>query len=295
MKKVEILHYDVFTTTPGKGNPAGVVLNGDALAQEQMQYIAAQTGFTETTFVCQLNQPVPRLRYFSPKSEMNLCGHGTIAAWTALQEHNSERELGHVTETKIGQLAMETVRTTEGIQIRMRQGRARFLPFEGDLEPVLESIGLESHQLDERFPVIYGSTGNWTLIIPVKRLKDFLNMRPDNKRFASVLKQIPEASIHPVCLETYMSDADMHGRHFSATQSGTEEDPVTGTASGVMGIYHAAYINLQSQGRQVFQVEQGHEMGREGLVEVTVNRNQTNWEVMIAGISVRNTSQEITL
>ncbi|WP_251135923.1 PhzF family phenazine biosynthesis protein [Exiguobacterium sp. s138] len=40
--RVKVFHYDVFTTTPGKGNPAGVVLNSDALSTEQMQLIAAR-------------------------------------------------------------------------------------------------------------------------------------------------------------------------------------------------------------------------------------------------------------
>lgn len=70
--RVKVFHYDVFTTTPGKGNPAGVLLNSDALSTEQMQLIAAQTGFTETTFVSRLNESVPRFRYFSPKSERKI-------------------------------------------------------------------------------------------------------------------------------------------------------------------------------------------------------------------------------
>ncbi|WP_354021838.1 PhzF family phenazine biosynthesis isomerase [Exiguobacterium sp. PvP096] len=199
-----------------------------------MQLIAAQTGFTETTFVSRLNESVPRFRYFSPKSEMNLCGHGTIAAWTALQEQNFNSERNQLIETKIGRLNIGEVRTPKGIQVQMQQGVAQF---------------------------------------------------------SSVLKQFPEASIHPICLETYLAEADMHGRHFSATQSGTKEDPVTGTASGVMGAYYAKYINPQSWGRHTFRVEQGHEMKREGLVEVTVNYIAKNWEVMIAGVCVRKTSR----
>lgn len=48
---IEILHYDVFTTTPGTGNPAGVVLSADRLSELEMQRIARTSGFTETTFV----------------------------------------------------------------------------------------------------------------------------------------------------------------------------------------------------------------------------------------------------
>jgi PhzF family phenazine biosynthesis protein len=45
-------HYSSFTTQPGKGNPAGLVFDADHLTDEQMQQIAHEVGFNETTFVC---------------------------------------------------------------------------------------------------------------------------------------------------------------------------------------------------------------------------------------------------
>lgn len=81
---IETLHYDVFTSTPGSGNPAGVVLDADQLTELEMQRIARMNGFTETTFVLASDQADYRMRYFAPEREMDLCGHGTIAALTAL-------------------------------------------------------------------------------------------------------------------------------------------------------------------------------------------------------------------
>ena len=43
MKSIMVYHYDVFSTEPNKGNPAGVVLNGDNLTDEEMQEIADQS------------------------------------------------------------------------------------------------------------------------------------------------------------------------------------------------------------------------------------------------------------
>lgn len=79
---IETLHYDVFTTTPGAGNPAGIVLGADHLTEIEMQRIARANGFTETTFVLSSDQADYRMRYFAPE---NLCGRGTIAALTALE------------------------------------------------------------------------------------------------------------------------------------------------------------------------------------------------------------------
>lgn len=50
MKSVKVYHYDAFSKVPNKGNPAGVVLNGDELTDEQMQEVAFKVGFNETAF-----------------------------------------------------------------------------------------------------------------------------------------------------------------------------------------------------------------------------------------------------
>lgn len=63
----------------------------------------------------------------------------------------------------------------------------------------------------------------------------------------------------------------MHARHFSSPYSGTIEDPVTGTATGVMGAYYARYIDKLSD-QLVLLVEQGQEMDKDGRVHVTVTK-----------------------
>ncbi|MEW8975621.1 MAG: PhzF family phenazine biosynthesis protein, partial [Exiguobacterium sp.] len=81
--------------------------------------------------------------------------------------------------------------------------------------------------------------------------------------FASVLTDYPQASIHPICFDTYDAQATLHGCHFSATGSGSIEDPVTGTASGVMGVYYRKFMKPSVSGTMIT-VEQGHEIGRSG-------------------------------
>ena len=50
--KVKVERYDAFSETPGKGNPAGIILNGDAYTEAQMQTIARLVGYNECFFVC---------------------------------------------------------------------------------------------------------------------------------------------------------------------------------------------------------------------------------------------------
>lgn len=281
---INILHYDVFTETPGTGNPAGVVLHADRLSEHEMQRIARTSGFTETTFVLSSEQAEYHMRYFAPEREMALCGHGTIAALTALNETGDLPE-GISIETASG--VLRASRQAHGL-FRLQQGRPCLHQYDGDIEEVLGLIGLRMQHLDQRYPVVYGSTGNWTLILPIRHLDDFQRMVPDNQRFATVLTDFPQASIHPICLETYDAQAILHGRHFSATGAGSIEDPVTGTASGVMGVYYRKFIQPLETETAII-VEQGHEIGRPGQVGICITgqgREPENWKVEMDGRAV---------
>lgn len=56
MKQVEVLRYDAFSKAADKGNPAGIVLEGSHLTDEEMQKIAEKAGYNETSFYCQASR-----------------------------------------------------------------------------------------------------------------------------------------------------------------------------------------------------------------------------------------------
>jgi predicted PhzF superfamily epimerase YddE/YHI9 len=80
--------------------------------------------------------------------------------------------------------------------------------------------------------------------------------------------------------------ASMHARHFSAPSSGAVEDPVTGTASGVLGAYYQEFVAKERCVSQPLVVEQGYEVGREGRVRVWVDRDKDGYLVRIGGSAV---------
>ncbi|WP_166703270.1 PhzF family phenazine biosynthesis isomerase [Bacillus albus] len=290
MKTINVFHYDAFTNKPNMGNPAGVVLEADGLTEGEMQRIAEKVGFNETAFVLSSEVADIRMRFFTPRFEMNLCGHGTVGTIFALRERGLLEEKSNLTiETKAGILPIQIAVNKNGETfIKMRQAAPQFKEFTGLKEELAHSIGLEVNDVDVSLPIVYGSTGNWTVIVPVKKLDVCEKMKPNNKVFPSVLKEIPNASIHPVCLETYDKQAQMHGRHFSSAYAGTIEDPVTGTASGVMGAYYATYLEKDFDHEMELIVEQGQEMNKDGRVTVYVTKDIENekLQIDIAGTAV---------
>lgn len=290
MKTINVFHYDAFTNKPNMGNPAGIVLDADGLTEEEMQRIAEKVGYNETTFVLSSEVGDIRMRYFTPGYEMDLCGHGTVGTIYALRERGLLEEKASLTiETKAGILPIQIGVNENGETfIKMRQAAPQFKEFTGSTEELAHSIGLEVNDLDVSLPIVYGSTGNWTVIVPVKNLDVCERMKPNNEVFPSVLKEIPSASIHPICLETYDEKVHMHGRHFSSAYAGTIEDPVTGTASGVMGAYYATYVEKDFDHEMELIVEQGQEIHKDGRVTVYVTKDVENekLQIDIAGTAV---------
>lgn len=266
------------------GNPAGIVFGGENLTDKEMQDIAQKVGFNETTFIMNSEKADVRLRYFTPGHEMNLCGHGTIAAIYSIIEMGRKENISTI-ETKAGILNIIVKKTEKNnINILMKQTPAKFIPFDGNINKLAEVLGLKKEDLDLDIPITYGNTGIWTLLVPIKNLDSFTKMKPENSKFPEVLEQIKEASIHPFCFATYNKEADMHGRHFSSPYSGTIEDPVTGTASGVMGAYYLKYMNSSKQKKII--IEQGQEIGKNGIVIVNAKKENNEINVEIEGTAV---------
>lgn len=81
--EVKIFQVDSFTSDVFKGNPAGVCITESSLDEEMMLAIAAEMSLSETAF---LSLNTMQLRWFTPETEVALCGHGTLATAHVLRE-----------------------------------------------------------------------------------------------------------------------------------------------------------------------------------------------------------------
>ncbi len=83
MIKVELVR--AFSNEGAGGNPAGgVVFDAGALSEDKMQETAAEVGYSETAFVLPSEDADYRVRFFTPNTEVDLCGHATIATFSTM-------------------------------------------------------------------------------------------------------------------------------------------------------------------------------------------------------------------
>ena len=124
MKKRITYQIDSFAKEKFKGNPAGVVVNADGLNDYEMQQIAREikTSEDEFLFAADSSDCDGVIRYFTPNTEVPICGHATIAAMyaKAIEEKLDSCILRF--KTKIGILPFEIIKENGDYQILMTQG-----------------------------------------------------------------------------------------------------------------------------------------------------------------------------
>lgn len=213
-QRIETYIVDSFTDKPFKGNPAGVCILNQTLLEEQMQLIAKELGLSETAFLTPMQeQHQYSIRYFSPKMEIPLCGHATLAASKVLFEIFPE--MGKIHFENIQGLALLIKK--HGATIEMEFPVYDTVPQDAPDE-LLKALGIK----EIRNSAFNKETN--ILLLEIERSELLKKLSPDFEK----LKRSHD-SINGV-LVTAISKRDgydFESRYFWPW-SGTNEDPVTG-------------------------------------------------------------------
>ncbi len=105
--KLKIDHIDAFTDSVFKGNYAAVVITDNWLSDKLMQSIAAENNLSETAFVKRIDSGMFGIRWFSPLTEIDFCGHATLAAAFVLFKENSRLDNLTITAETVGKLEIK--------------------------------------------------------------------------------------------------------------------------------------------------------------------------------------------
>lgn len=206
-----IFQVDAFTREPFKGNPAGVYITNEVLSDEMMQNIAMEMNLSETAFVSQAEEGF-NIRYFTPVSEVELCGHATLSASHILYETGMvEKEDTIVFHSKAGQL--EIKRNREKIIMNLPVYGLKKLPVHASFK---EKTGMNALEL-------YDSDYDWKLVL-LRTEEEVRKADPDPNA-------IRRSGLGELIVTAVSSDPkyDFVVRCF-VPDLGIGEDPVTGSA-----------------------------------------------------------------
>ncbi|MCF6187077.1 MAG: PhzF family phenazine biosynthesis protein [Desulfobulbaceae bacterium] len=249
---IPYFHIDAFTGRVFAGNPAGVCLLSDWPADDILQAIASENRLSETAFLvgggCNY-----ALRWFTPESEVDLCGHATLAAASVLHEHTDIRADQTITfQSQSGQLSVSRLGDLFTLDFPARPGKS--CP---QLPELTAALGVE--------PEAVFAARDLLAVFPDR--KSVAELRPDLARLAAldylgVIVTAPDDTI------------DFVSRFF-APGAGVPEDPVTGSSHCTLIPYWA-----QRLGKDTLHAQQISERGGELFCE---NRGE---RVLISGRAV---------
>lgn len=290
---VSLCVVDAFAETPFSGNPAGVVLDADALDESQMQAIAREVNASETSFVCGAtggNGP-PRLRWFTPTVEVGFCGHATLAAAHALAERrgvdarlaapNAAVEF----DASCGRLSLGAERVPareSGLLWWLAMPPAELRPDNTNPMRTCELLGLHDRELDPQIPPM--RTRDNDVIYVIASWQRLMELKPKMGELADWCERHRIRGILVSSTRTLTESIHVASRFF-APAAGVPEDPATGSVHGPLAELLVRHGRVPSaDGRAAVTCLQGPPGGRTALLRALVEMRDGAARITLGGL-----------
>jgi trans-2,3-dihydro-3-hydroxyanthranilate isomerase len=274
---------DVFAETRYAGNQLAVFRHAAGLSSDEMQQIARETNFSETTFIL---QDEPRdggydVRIFTPGEEVPFAGHPTLGtAHIIRNEILKGKADAIVLNLKVGKIPVTFAR--DGYcwmkQIEPEFGKRH------PAESLAAILNLSIDDIDGRFPVQEVSTGLPFFIVPLRTLDALKSAKINRDKYFAFIKESWAKGILVFCPQAHEARNDISVRVF-VDFFGVPEDPATGSGNGCLAGYllkHRFFgkdsIDLRS--------EQGYEIGRPSLLLLKAEQQGQKIHISVGGKSV---------
>ncbi len=292
---------DAFAGERFSGNAAAVVLAADGLSDSQMQRIAGEFNLSETTFVMSpkssgsegANERNVAFRWFTPTTEVDMCGHATIAGMHALFE------TGILAVSGSQELRPLRIHTRSGVlhghveQMSDLQSRIYYwlellppvLTPIAEVSTIVAALRIQGDDLDSDHPAV--RTQDQDAIILVRDFSTLTAIIPDYSKLTTALKGKGLRGLCVSTVRTLTSAVNVQSRFFVPT-CGINEDPVTGSVHGPLAMFLVERgIVPTHDGVAGMTCTQGIPGGRTGLLHALVqNESSSTRSVRIGGQAV---------
>jgi len=260
--KISVYVASAFSKDHEGGNKAGVVFTeNNTLTTTQKIAIAKQLGYAETAFISESEIADYKFEYFTPKEEVDLCGHATIGSFVILMHLNKLFRNRYTIETNSGVLTI----TIKDDIIFMEQNKPIFY----DVVSPNEFIDcFDMKAIGDKYPIQIVSTGLKDILIPIKSETQLHTLQPNFEKIKEISKYYNVVGMH---LYTF-NDNRIICRNFAPLYD-INEEAATGTSNGALACYLYEQHNLQ---KEVYVFEQGYSLQSPSEILVTLATNSNN-------------------
>jgi len=267
MPDYRFVQVDVFTSVPFGGNQLAVFTDARGLGDAQMQAIAREMNFSESTFVFPPDDPAhdARVRIFTPGQELPMAGHPTVGTGWVLGSERGKDSL--VFELGVGPTPV-TVEAGGAFQgaATMTQRVPEFWEAKANRAAAAELVSLDESALHPTLPILNGGAGVDYLFVPLRSRAGLAAARPNPGAMDAYFGEAFHRAVYVFCPEADAT-SDVRGRMFFLVNGAPLEDPATGSAAGPLGGY---LVNQGACPPGPIRLQQGYEMRRPSDIVVTV-------------------------
>lgn len=282
MSRPKFFITDVFTAKKYGGNPLATFFDCESLSDWEMQKIAKEINFSETTFITAGDEAGGfDVRIFTPNAEVEFAGHPTLGTAHVIR-HKLRLVTGNevVLNLRAGKIPVFFDTADGASMLWMKQLPPQFgKRFDASLLAAV--LGLAASDFDHAFPVEEVSTGFPTLIVPLKDLAALRRARVNRDAYFALVKEKWAKLILAFSREGYEPVQGLSTRVF-ADFYGIAEDAATGSANGALAAYLARH-KFWSTPKIDVAVGQGYEIGRPSHLALRASDNDGEIEVCVGG------------
>jgi PhzF family phenazine biosynthesis protein len=274
-RKCRLYHVDAFTRDVFCGNPAVVILDAETLTDEEMRHIAREGAGLDVAFVLASDAPDHdvEIRFFSPRREVTFIGHATVAAHYVRAIANGVPKGKVRQKSGTGIYEIEVKGRDQALRVSIHQGPATFGPIvpEERRGPVLDALGISSASLHPDCPMQVMSKANSRLLIGLKSPETLESLQPRMDALVHLTPLVGADGFFVFAIVPGSDPLTTESRMFCPV-IGVPEDPVSGNAHGMLGVYLLQQGLLAADdGKARFIGHQGRFVDRPGTVEVEVS------------------------
>lgn len=271
--KIKVYVASAFCKNNKGGNKAGVVLDKELLTVEQKKGISAKLRFAETAFITKSEIANYKIQYYTPKEEVDLCGHATIASFIVLKHLNYVENKIYEIETKSGIL---TVDLTDFKIIMMEQNKPKFCEILS-ADEIKECFDIDCISRD--MPIQIVSTGLKDILVPFIDKERLLSMKPNFENIINISKRYDTIGIHAFTLDVINKENSALCRNLAPLYD-VYEEAATGTSNCALACYlnKHKYIN---NCKYIF--EQGYNFCEPSEIYVSLIKKDAEIEKVFAG------------
>jgi trans-2,3-dihydro-3-hydroxyanthranilate isomerase len=286
----EYLIYDVFTEQPFGGNQLAVIPDATSLNEKDLQSIAREFNFSETTFVYPPVDPAhtAKVRIFTPTNEIPFAGHPTIGTAIAIAEATGQTAI--VLELGVGPIPCK-VEIGDTSQAEFTTTTPLTIYTQVPVATIAACIGLSPTQISvaNHEPKIV-SVGLPFALVELDSLANLDAATPASDQFQKAEAEFAN-DIDLFAIFIYVRNGNQIDARMFAPLNNVPEDPATGSAAAAI----AAFLS-QLEGQELtITIDQGVKMGRASkIVAKTVFEKDAYKAVTISGAAVKSMSGKFT-